>query len=161
MLIVLDSQFEYSLKFRGTKEHANANALSRLPLPEVKREHVLPELVLLTEHLDDSPVTHLWPWSRLNLLLSRTNNYQLLSSTCRRAGLLFVPMMNWDHISQDDLNCHFTMVVSCGDPVSWSLLPIDKLYSPSCMMVTLEWPEWRALLECMYGGRESQLTSRH
>jgi len=57
MLIVLDSQFEYSLKFRGTKEHANANALSRLPLPEVKREHVLPELVLLTEHLDDSPVT--------------------------------------------------------------------------------------------------------
>ena len=57
MLIVLDSQFEYSLKFRGTKEHANANALSRLPLPEVKREHVPPELVLLTEHLDDSPVT--------------------------------------------------------------------------------------------------------
>ena len=39
------------------KKHANADALSRLLLPVVKREHVPSELVLLTEHLDDSPVT--------------------------------------------------------------------------------------------------------
>ena len=51
------SQFEYFLKFRGTKEYANADALSRLPLPTVKKEHIPPELVLLTEHLDNSPVT--------------------------------------------------------------------------------------------------------
>ena len=50
-------QFEYFLKFRGTKEHAITNALSRLPLPIVKKEHTPPELVLLTEHLDNSPVT--------------------------------------------------------------------------------------------------------
>ena len=47
---------DWVLKFRGTK-HANADALSRLPLPIVKKEHIPPELVLLTEHLDDSPVT--------------------------------------------------------------------------------------------------------
>ena len=83
------SQFEYSLKFRGTKEHANADALSRLPLPVVKREHVPPELVLLTEHLDDSPVT-----SKQIKSATVKDNYRLLFSTCRRAGLPFVPMMN-------------------------------------------------------------------
>lgn len=53
------SQFEYFLKFRGTKKHAHADALSRLPLPTciMKKEHTPPELVLLTEHLDNSPVT--------------------------------------------------------------------------------------------------------
>ena len=52
------SRFEYTIKFRGTKEHANAVGLSRLPLPVVpKVKTVPPELVLLTEHLDDSPVT--------------------------------------------------------------------------------------------------------
>ena len=52
------SMFEYTLHFRNTTAHANANAFSRLPLPEepaVSKQP--PELVLLTEHLSDSPVT--------------------------------------------------------------------------------------------------------
>ena len=54
------SMFEYTLKFRGTKEHANADALSRLPLPvEPASVKTPPELVLLTDHLSLSqPLMH-------------------------------------------------------------------------------------------------------
>ena len=52
------SLFEYNLKFWKTSEHSNADALSRLPLPiELAVAKTPPELVLLAEHLDDSPVT--------------------------------------------------------------------------------------------------------
>ena len=52
------SSYEYSLSFRSTTAHANADALSRLPLPEEPaKSKTEPELVLLPEHLDDSPVT--------------------------------------------------------------------------------------------------------
>ena len=52
------SRFEYTIKVRGTKEHSNADALSRLPLPVTpEKSTVPPKLVLLTRHLDDSPVT--------------------------------------------------------------------------------------------------------
>jgi hypothetical protein len=48
--------FEYTLKFRNTSANANADALSRLPLPEEPAcEHTPPELVLLAEHMADSP----------------------------------------------------------------------------------------------------------
>ena len=49
------SMFEYTLKFRRTTAHANADALSRLPLPVEPVVAVTPlELVLLTEHLSNS-----------------------------------------------------------------------------------------------------------
>ena len=52
------SLFEYTLKFRRTSAHSNADALSRLPLPvEPAIAKTPPELVLLAEHLDNSPVT--------------------------------------------------------------------------------------------------------
>ena len=50
--------YEYTIVFRGTKLHGNANALSRLPLPNAPAEISMePELVLLLQHLDESPVT--------------------------------------------------------------------------------------------------------
>ena len=50
--------FEYKLKFRNTSAHANADALSRLPLPvEPAVNHLPLELVLLMDHLSDSPIT--------------------------------------------------------------------------------------------------------
>ena len=52
------SLFEYTLKFRRTLAHSNADALSRLPLPvEPAITQTPPELVLLAEHLASSPVT--------------------------------------------------------------------------------------------------------
>ena len=52
------STFEYTLKFRNTTAHANADALSRLPLPvEPAVPQLPPVLVLLADHLSNSPVT--------------------------------------------------------------------------------------------------------
>ena len=52
------SMFEYTLKFRKTTEHANADILSQLPTPvELATTDTPPELVLLINHLADSPVT--------------------------------------------------------------------------------------------------------
>ena len=52
------SNYEYRLVFRNTSAHANADALSRLPLSDQPvKVFEEPELVLLSEHLDDSPVT--------------------------------------------------------------------------------------------------------
>ena len=46
------------MKFRCTSEHSNADALSRVPLREIPAHTDTPaELVLLMEHLADSPVT--------------------------------------------------------------------------------------------------------
>ena len=52
------SNYEYHLVFRNRSAHGNADALSRLPLPvEPVETRVEPELVLLAEHLSESPVT--------------------------------------------------------------------------------------------------------
>ena len=52
------SAYEYTMKFRCTTEHGNADALSRVPLGDTPAQTNTPtELVLLMEHLADSPVT--------------------------------------------------------------------------------------------------------
>ena len=68
------SSYEYTLVFRDTKAHANADALSRLPLQvEPSTTHTPPELVLLAEHLDDSPVTanDIREWTKKDRKLSQ------------------------------------------------------------------------------------------
>ena len=52
------SMFEYTLTFRSTAAHTNADALSHLPLPKKPEVHLQPtELVLLMTHLENSPVS--------------------------------------------------------------------------------------------------------
>ena len=60
--------------FHNTTAHANADALSRLPLPvEPAKIELEPELVLLMEHLADSPVTagDIRTWTSRDTKLSR------------------------------------------------------------------------------------------
>ena len=75
---LLLSNYEYTLSFRGTAAHGNADALSTLPLPEVlDPSSTPPELVLLAEHLDDSPVTaaDIRAWTRQDRTLSQVLQY--------------------------------------------------------------------------------------
>ena len=72
------SSYEYTLVFRNTTAHANADALSQLPLPEEPVKTVEePELVLLAEHLADSPVTavDIQSWTRRDEKLSQVLQY--------------------------------------------------------------------------------------
>ena len=74
------SAYEYTLLFRDTKAHANADALSRFPLPvEPASTEALPELVLLADHLKDSPVTakDIRVWTEKNQTLSRVLQFLL------------------------------------------------------------------------------------
>ena len=49
--------FEYDPTFRNTSAHANADALSQLPLPtQPAPDQPPPELVLQADHLSNSPV---------------------------------------------------------------------------------------------------------
>ena len=52
------SMFEYNLQFRNTTAHSNADALCCLPLMETAQmTDTPPELVLLVDHFDSSPIT--------------------------------------------------------------------------------------------------------
>lgn len=72
------SNYEYTLSFRNTTAHANADALSRLPLKsQPSNVYTPPELVLLTEHLAESPVTAdlIQTWTRKDPDLSKLLQY--------------------------------------------------------------------------------------
>ena len=72
------SNYEYRLVFRNTKEHANADALSRLPLPDQPpKTQQEPELVLLAAHLSESPVTadDIRVWTRRDKTMARVFQY--------------------------------------------------------------------------------------
>ena len=72
------SSYEYSLVFWSTTAHSNADALSRLPLPQEPGMGIQePELVLLAEHLASSPVTadDIREWTRKDKTLSRVLQY--------------------------------------------------------------------------------------
>ena len=70
--------YEYTLAFCPTNQHENADAMSRLPLPEkLLRTPIPAELVLLVKQLDDSPVTasQIRTWTRRDPLLSTVSRH--------------------------------------------------------------------------------------
>ena len=68
------SMYEYTLQFKRTEDHANADALSRLPLPEHPDSVPLPvETIFLMECLNSSPITaaQIRAWTKRDPLLAR------------------------------------------------------------------------------------------
>ena len=103
------SLFEYTLHFKRTSAHSNADALSRLPLPiEPAIAKTPPELVLLTEHLENSPVTA--DRIRVEILFCHKSY-----SFCNKAGLGAQEIIhNSSHFLLRRMNSHSMMVVFYG-----------------------------------------------
>jgi len=84
--------FDYTLTFRNTKAHANADALPRLPLAVKPEKNFEPaELVLLMTHLESSPVSasQIAEATRKDPVLSTVSQYtsQLSPYFCKRMEL--------------------------------------------------------------------------
>ena len=72
--------YQYSLEFRPTGRHGNADAMSRLPLPVSPGSVPVPmEVVLLVEALRDSPISadQIRAWTIKDPLLSKVVRYTL------------------------------------------------------------------------------------
>ena len=72
------SAYEYTIACRTTKQHANADAMSRLPLPEASEStFILAVLVLMIEKMNDVPVIakQIASWTQRDPLLSRVLYY--------------------------------------------------------------------------------------
>ena len=72
------SAYDYRVQYVPGKEHANADLLSRLPLPEQPKEIPMPEeLVLLMETMEFSPVTvkQIKTWTERDPVLSTVRRF--------------------------------------------------------------------------------------
>ena len=129
------ASYEYKLQFRKSTAHSNADALSRLPLttaPVTVPEP--PEIVLLMDHLDSSPVsaTEIKRETSHNPLLSRLVYYNLYYMV----GQIHAMAMNSSHTGQGGWNCQHRKVVCCGEIESLYPLHYAKEYCYSYMTRT-------------------------
>ncbi len=72
--------YEYNISFKSSSDHANANALSRLPIPFVPPDPPIPpEPVLVLEQIYESPITadQIHSWSRKDPTISNILHYTL------------------------------------------------------------------------------------
>ena len=78
---LLLASYEYTISFRCTSKHSNADAMSRLPLPNQPTGTPVPaELVLIIESLDEAPVTasQIAAWTQKDTVLSTVMQYIML-----------------------------------------------------------------------------------
>ena len=93
---LLLQSYEYSVIFQSTSKHSNADAMSRLPLPDKPVSTPVPaELVLMIEKSDDAPIssTQIASWTKTDLVLSKVFQYILLGWP-RKVDSEFTPYWN-------------------------------------------------------------------
>ena len=74
------ASYDYTITFRSTTQHCNADALSRLPFPETWKTTPVPqEVVLMIEGLRDSSISaaQVKSWTRRDPVLSQVYQYTL------------------------------------------------------------------------------------
>ena len=74
------ASYEYTITWRNTTQHANTDALSRLPLPEVPSQTTTPaEVVLMVDQLQNAPITaaQIATWTKKDPLMARVFRYVL------------------------------------------------------------------------------------
>ena len=72
--------YSYTISYKPGKENTNADALSRLPLPNTRKEiPEVPEVVHLMEFLDSTPVTstQIGEWTRHDPVLAKVKDWIL------------------------------------------------------------------------------------
>ena len=75
---LLLASYEYTIVYRSTTKHSNADAMSRLLLP--KTTPVPAELVLMIENLDEAPISakQMATWTQRDVVLSRVLEFIML-----------------------------------------------------------------------------------
>ena len=74
------SSYDYSIHFKPGARHCNADALSRLPLPDKPKQVIIPgDTILLMETLNNSPTSSvdIARWTRREPLLSQVYKFTL------------------------------------------------------------------------------------
>ncbi|XP_039887198.1 uncharacterized protein K02A2.6-like [Simochromis diagramma] len=73
------SAYEYNIRYKPGKHHENADALSRLPVPDSAPEQEMAEQVLMMDVLDDTLVdtAQIKRWTAKDVLLSQVHEYTL------------------------------------------------------------------------------------
>jgi hypothetical protein len=75
------SAYNYKVRYKKGAEHSNADAFSRLPLPEAPRDVPVPgDTVLMFETLQKSPTTatQIKEWTNRDPMLSQVHDMLLL-----------------------------------------------------------------------------------
>ena len=127
---LLLASYEYNI-YRRTRAHGNDDALSQLPLPTQEKESSTPrEVVLLVEHMAESPVTeqHIRNWTPRDPVLSAVLEHIRTS---------------WPNQSRPELKPFFTKrneLTVLNNCILWGsrvVIPC-KLYLQNCMVDTPE-----------------------
>ena len=74
------SAYSYSIEYKAGRSNGNADALSRLPLPDIPAEIPMPaDTIFLLEHLNNTPVTAnmIKRWSNQDPVLAKVKNLVL------------------------------------------------------------------------------------
>ena len=103
------ASFKYSITCRGTSQHANADAMSYLLLPNNLVESPLSgELMLMVERLQTAPIlaTQIAQWTCRDSCFRKCYSTYILVGQPHQTT-------NCDHFGAGDWNCRYTMIVFC------------------------------------------------